>query len=122
MFGFVKTLIVLAVLAAVAYFVFFVQLGDKTLFRHLVGISETEEAHELKKELSKKAGDLKDDVVSKLPAAPARQGGAEAEERATSVGGSGPATPGAPLSEQSDADRRALKELIERAGSRPEKR
>jgi hypothetical protein len=67
MFGILKWILLLIGLAALAYFAFFVPLGDRTLYRHLVGISETDEAQELKDELSKKAQGVKEDVTSKLP-------------------------------------------------------
>jgi len=111
MFRLLKWLIVLACLAGLAYFAFFVPLGERTLYRHIVGISETDEARELKEELSKKAQGVKDDVTSKLPTlgAPPAAGAPEAGKA------------GAPLSEQSDADKRALRELLERVGDAPKK-
>lgn len=120
--GFIKTLVVLAVLAALAYFVFFVPLGDKTFFRHVVGISKTDEAEELKEELSRKAGDLKDDVVSRLPQAKPPEGGRKGEGTGTGQAAPGRPAGGAPLSDQSDADRRALEKVIERAGGGREKK
>jgi hypothetical protein len=112
MFRFLKWAIVLACLAALAYFVFFVPLGERTLYRHLVGISETEEAQELKDELSKKAQGVKDDVASKLPAlaAPSVQPPADGKGA------------GAPLSEQSADDKRALDALLKGAKGAPEER
>jgi hypothetical protein len=101
MLGFFKTIAVLAALAALAYFAFFVPLGDRTLYRHLVGISQTDEAKALKDGLKEKASVLKADVVSKLPTAP-------------------PA--GAPLSHETDADKRALEKLLERAEKGPGER
>jgi hypothetical protein len=106
MFRLLKLLIVLACLAALAYFAFFVPLGDRTLYQHIVGISETDEAQELKDELAKKAQGVKEDVASKLPAMGAP---------------SGPADGGAPLSELSEKDRRALRELLRRAEAAPKK-
>jgi hypothetical protein len=108
MLSFFKWLLVLLCLAALAYFAFFVPLGERTLYRHLVGISETEEAQELKDELSKKAQDVKDDVAEKIPSI-----GAKDDAR-----GSGDAA-GAPLSAPSEKDRRALDDLLKRAADAP---
>jgi hypothetical protein len=112
MFGLLKWILLLVGLAALAYFVFFVPLGDRTMYRHLVGISETDEAQELKNELSKKAQGVKEDVTSKIPTlvspdAPRGMGGA---------------AKGAPLSEQTDKDKRALDELLKRAQGAAEKK
>jgi hypothetical protein len=105
MFSLLKWILLLLGLAALAYFAFFVPLGDRTLYRHLVGISATDEAQELKDELSKKAQGVKEDVTSKLPTL------RPPEEPRGSSGKAG----GAPLSEQSEKDKRALDELLKRA-------
>jgi hypothetical protein len=112
MFRLLKWMIVLVCLAGLAYFAFFVPLGERTLYQHLAGISATDEAQELKEELSKKAKGVKDDVTSKLPSlsapiAPAAPAGEKA---------------GSPLSDPSEKDRRALRELIKRVEDAPEKK
>ena len=108
--GFLKTILFLAVAALLGYFVFCVPLGDRTLYRHLVGISETDEAQALKDGLAKKASDLESEVISKLPAAaPAQPSPAPREQ-------------GAPLSRETPADKRALKELIQRTEKSPGRR
>jgi hypothetical protein len=112
MFGLLKWMLLLLGLAAIAYFVFFVPLGDRTMYRHLVGISETDEAQELKDELSKKAQGVKEDVTSKIPTLVAPD----------APRGTGDAAKGAPLSEQSDKDKRALDELLKRAQHGAEKK
>ena len=112
MFRLLKWLIVLACLAGLAYFAFFVPLGERTLYRHLVGISETDEAQELKDELSKKAQSVKDDVTSKLPELAAPNAPPPADGKGA----------GAPLSEQSAEDKRALDELLRGAKGGPDER
>jgi hypothetical protein len=112
MLGIIKWLIVLACVAALAYFAFFVPLGERTLYRHLVGIAKTDEAQELKDELSKKAQGVKEDVSAKLPALVAPRPAGDP------AGGAA----GVPLSEPSEKDRRALRELIERTEKAPEKK
>jgi len=114
MFGFMKAIVVLALLAALGYFAFFVRIGDRTLYHHLVGISQTDEAKALKAGLSDKANDLKDDVMSKLPADSGRRVKREAEADSRDER--------APLSEQTAADKRALERLIERTETAPEKK
>jgi len=101
MFRLFKWILVLACLAALAYVAFYVPLGDRTLYQHLVGISKTDEAKALKEGVSEKVRDVKDDVSSKLPV---------------------PKADGAPLSAPTEADRRALDELIKRDGQKPENR
>jgi len=112
MFRFIKWILLLVCLAGLAYFVFYVPLGERTLYRHLVGISETDEAQELKDELSKKAQGVKNDVTSKLPSLAAPD----------QARGSGGTATGTPLSEQSDKDKRALDELLKRAQDAAEKK
>jgi hypothetical protein len=112
MFRLFKWMLVLVCLAGLAYVAFFVPLGKRTLYRHLVGIFATDEAQELKDELSKKAQGVKDDVTSKLPSlsAPSAPAASEGEK-------AGPS-----LSDPSEKDRRALRELIKRAEDAPEKK
>ena len=63
----IKFLVVMALLAAVALFAFFVPLGKMTLWEHLVGISETNEAKDLGSELENKAKGIKDEVSKRIP-------------------------------------------------------
>ena len=101
----------LAYLAKLAYFAFYVPLGKRTLYQHLVGISATDEAQELKDELSKKAQGVKNDVTSKLPSlSPPPAPVAPEGEKA-----------GSPLSNPSEKDRRELRELIKRTEDAPKK-
>lgn len=51
---FVNCILGLLTLGLLAYFIFFVSLGKKTLYQHIVGISKTEEAKVLGNELGKK--------------------------------------------------------------------
>jgi hypothetical protein len=99
MFKLFKILLVLVGLAGLAYITFFVPLGAHTLYQHLVGISETEEAQALGDEISKKAEDLKTDVAEKVPEIMS-----EDEQK--------PAAANDPLAEISDEDRAALSELL----------
>jgi len=99
MFKLIKLLLVVVGLAGLAYLAFFVPLGDYTLYEHLVGISETDEAQALGDEITKKAEDLKSDVAEKVPAVIGD------DEK-------GPAPSNDPLSEISDEDRAALSELL----------
>ncbi|MBW2276443.1 MAG: hypothetical protein JRF63_03060 [Deltaproteobacteria bacterium] len=101
MFKLIKLLLVVVGLAGLAYLTFFVPLGDYTLYQHLVGISETEEAQVLGDEISKKAEDLKSDVAEKVPAV--------IDDQAKQ-----PAAANDPLSEITDEDRAALSELLKK--------
>jgi len=101
MFKLVKLLLVLVGLAGLAYLTFFVPLGEYTLYQHLVGISETDEAQALGDEITKKADDLKDDVAQKVP-------------ELIGTGERGPDGSQDPLSEISDEDRAALSELLKK--------
>ncbi len=47
----VKLLWSLLVLAALTWFVFFVELGERTLFQHVMRISQTDEAQDLGREV-----------------------------------------------------------------------
>ena len=67
MFKLIKLLVVMALLAAVALFAFLVPLGKMTLWEHLVGISETDEARDLGSELENKAIGIKDEVSKRIP-------------------------------------------------------
>ena len=67
MFKLIKFLVVMALLAAVALFAFLVPLGEMTLWEHLVGISETDEARDLGTEIENKAIGIKDEVSKRIP-------------------------------------------------------
>jgi len=67
MFSLLKSLITLFILGGLVYFIFFVSLGEHTLWKHLVRISQTNEAKELSNQLEKKAENLKKEVVQKIP-------------------------------------------------------
>ena len=67
MFKLIKFLIGMALFAAVALFAFLVPLGEMTLWEHLVGISETDEAKDLGSELENKAIGIKDEVSKHIP-------------------------------------------------------
>lgn len=67
MFKLIKFLVVMALLAALALFAFLVPLGKMTLWEHLVGISETDEAKDLGSELENKAVGIKDEVGKHIP-------------------------------------------------------
>ena len=99
MFKMIKVILVLIGLGGLAYFAFFVPLGEHTLYEHLVGISETDQAQQLGDEIEKKAQDISEDVAESVPALI----GEDDDE---------PAEPGTPLSQISDEDRTALSELL----------
>ena len=67
MFKFIKLLVVMALLAVVGLFAFLVPLGKMTLWEHIVGISETDEARDLGSELENKAIGIKDEVSKRIP-------------------------------------------------------
>ncbi|MCP4602221.1 MAG: hypothetical protein GY847_17175 [Proteobacteria bacterium] len=62
----IKSVIVLVVIVGIGYFIFVVPLGTKTLYRHVVGISETEEAKELKIEIEKKVKETAKEISAEL--------------------------------------------------------
>lgn len=66
MVGLFKSLFTLAVIAGILYLVFFVTFGDKTLYQHMVGISETREAKTLGHEVEKKFRKTKKEVRREL--------------------------------------------------------
>jgi hypothetical protein len=66
MVSLVKSCITLAIIAAIAYLVFFVSFGDKTLYRHMVGISQTKEAKNLGNEVEKKYKKTKKTVTREI--------------------------------------------------------
>jgi hypothetical protein len=53
------------VLAILAYVVLVMPFGEKTLFDHLVNISKTDEAADLKKEITKKVDDASTELKSR---------------------------------------------------------
>jgi hypothetical protein len=99
MFKLIKLALLLVGLLGLAYLAFFVPLGEETLYEHLVGISETDEAAKLGDELEKKAKDISDDVVETVPEIIGKDA-ADDEKKAD------------PLSQISDEDRAALSELL----------
>jgi ABC-type sugar transport system substrate-binding protein len=62
----IKSCITLAIIAGIAYLVFFVSFGDKTLYQHMVGISETKEAKTLGNEVGKKYKKTKKKVTREI--------------------------------------------------------
>ena len=100
MFRLLKVLLLLAGLAGLAFVVFFVQLGDKTLYQHLVGISRTEEARVLGGEIEKKAEAVAGEVKHKVPALLSGQPAPESAPDA------------APLADIPREDRKALDALL----------
>jgi hypothetical protein len=62
----IKSCITLAIIAGIAYLVFFVSFGDKTLYQHMVGISETREAKTLGNEVEKKYKKTKKKVTREI--------------------------------------------------------
>ena len=72
-----------AVLAFLAYLLFFVQLGERTAFGHLMRVMKTEEARELGREVGKATGRLADEIGNQVQEAtrkdPANAGPAPAE-------------------------------------------
>ncbi|MFO8072836.1 MAG: hypothetical protein R6V85_13265 [Polyangia bacterium] len=109
MFKLLKVLLVLGVLAAVGFFAFFVPLGEKTLYQHLVRIAGTDEARELGEELENKARDIGEGVAEAVPevgSGPAEADAADAD--AADAGGAGQR----PLGEISERDRAALRRLL----------
>jgi hypothetical protein len=101
MFKMIKVMLLLVGLVGLAYFSFFVPLGDHTLYEHLVGISETDEAQQLGDEIEKKAQDISEDVAESVPALVGKGDGEPSEA-------------GIPLSQISDEDRTALSELLKK--------
>ena len=70
MFKLLKLFVSLVVLGVLAYGVITVPFGEKTLYQHFRGISQTPEARDLSQEVSKKIGktasEIKDEVTRKL--------------------------------------------------------
>jgi hypothetical protein len=66
MVGLVKSCITLAIIAGIAYLVFFVSFGEKTLYQHMVGITETKEAKTLGNEVEKKYKKTKKKVTREV--------------------------------------------------------
>lgn len=116
MFKLIKFLIALVVVAGLVYFAYFVKLGEMTLWEHLVGISETEEAQGLKQELGEKASEIKEDVAKKVPAFDRDDTSDEKDPKADAKGSPDKAggKDASPLSELTDEDREALIELLKK--------
>ena len=93
-------------IAVVAYLFLILPLGEKTLWEHLVGISKTEEAIDLKQELGKKV----DGATTKLKKRATKLAIQELDSQAreSKVSGDGKAP-----KEVSDDDRRQLTQLIQ---------
>jgi len=98
MFRLIRALIMLGVLGAVAYFVFAVPLGNKTLWQHLGAIAETEESHELVEGVKQKAGEVEKKAKKML------------DQRGISDGGDAPPA----RDELTDDDKQQLRKLIRR--------
>jgi hypothetical protein len=62
----IKSCITLAIVAGIAYLVFFVSFGDKTLYQHMVGISKTRAAKTLGNEVEKKYKKTKKKVTREI--------------------------------------------------------
>ena len=96
-----KLALLLIGLLGLAYLAFFVPLGEHTLYRHLVGISQTDEALKLGDEIEKKAKDISADVAETVPELIGKDAeGKKSEDQ--------------PLSQISDEDRAALSELLKK--------
>lgn len=99
MAGFIKFLLASAFLTGLVYAVFFVDFGGKTIYRHVVGITRTDEARTLGTEVENKIGGAAHNVSRKVSTRVAERpgsGGAKA----------------APLDSHTDRDREALRKLL----------
>jgi hypothetical protein len=105
MFTMIKLGLALVFLALFAYLTFFVDFGEKTLYEHLGGISETPEAQQLKDEIAIKVDQTKAEVSQEV----VRAAGILEENAITPL----PESPGAAITEE---ERQALEELIHSAG------
>jgi hypothetical protein len=102
MFKLIKLAFFVAVVIGGVYLMLGVPFGDKTLYKHLSGISKTDEAEALKTEIGKKIDGAKDDLKKKASSL------ALDEMRGDKEATTGKGTPGEP----SDADRDALGAII----------
>jgi len=66
MFKFIKFIVGLVVFGAFVYLVVTVPFGEKTLFQHAMGISQTNEAQNLGREVSKKIEDAAVEVKDRV--------------------------------------------------------
>jgi hypothetical protein len=108
----IKLLVALVVVAGIAYFTFFIPLGSKTLYRHLVGISKTDEAKALEVELEKKVKTTAKNVSKELKTRASEL--AEVKDKIVSgIDESDEQEPAAKDMEHSKEDRKALKDLVE---------
>ncbi|MBN2804204.1 MAG: hypothetical protein JXR91_14005 [Deltaproteobacteria bacterium] len=64
----IKFIISFTFFAIFVYFAFFVPLGSKTLYQHVLNISKTDEAKELTDGIASKAEAVKNEVVKNAPA------------------------------------------------------
>ena len=83
---------------AVLWFVFFVELGERTLFQHVLRIAQTEEAQDLGREVGEASRRLGDEVSRSIEES--RQEGANA----SADGDSAPDSEGAPDPEADGSD------------------
>jgi hypothetical protein len=115
-----KSCITLVIIAVIAYLVFFVSFGDKTLYQHVVGISETKEAKILGTEVGKKYKKTKKKVTREIKG---QINEFTADEKKSSSKTSSRGTPNndgdddgpeekTQKAEHTDNDRRALKRLF----------
>jgi hypothetical protein len=65
MFSFFKFCLLSALVLIIGWFMLSIHLGDKTLYEHLSGISKTEEAQDLKKEIGRKVDDATNELKDK---------------------------------------------------------
>jgi hypothetical protein len=94
-----RCLLGLLIIAFIAYFVFFVQFGEKTLYQHLVQISKTKEAQVLEDEIKKKAQKISAEVKDQAQKALNKSDG----ERSSDAG----------ITEEGKEDKQALKKLMQ---------
>ena len=62
----IKLCIALVVIGGLSYLAYFVPLGKKTFFEHMIGISETDEAKDLEKELGNKVKETATEVKEQV--------------------------------------------------------
>ncbi len=106
MIGLLKFIFTAAVFGVIGFFLLSMSFGEKSLWEHLVGISETEEAEELKSEIGKKVDKATVDIKEKATKL------AEEEllkhDTSTDASGEGPAE-----DKLTKEDRQELKKLIQ---------
>ncbi len=114
MFKLIKFAIAIVVLAGIAYLAFFIPLGDKTFYEHLVGISKTREAKKLGNELEKQVDHTKTEIsrtikkqASKLSKAKIKNSASNAIDKVKNL-------KDIQLTEHSEKDRSALNDLLKK--------